>query len=537
MANIDRRNYFLSTLIESLIASTPNLTSGYTTRLQQRKKQDVHGGKAQPMMAITRGERATSRPKSVIQQLQQSQQVSRPKTTNVRRPNEAFKSEPTTSSVVHKELYTDNPALVEVTVKTHNIKQRSRSNSVNKREPWSKLLKNEGSYENVSSFTNFDPIRTLHFIAKELHSKLLDSLPNDKSIQQMVIDMQVALSRIPPEVASCVALHLDSPPVNMVQKETSTESLKYAPYYDDIPIQVVKAPTFDKSCQTIRTNYIEADKFQKHLEESSAKIETACKQMENVCTRLKSEKEELEIMLRAEKETVKFLRKQMEECEYEKTEATNTKLITLQQERDSYHLQVKRLKAQIESNQSNSAQELKTVVQELRKQKTLADEQIALLNHNLTLTTMEKEKFVAILSARDRQIKEIRGEMSQLQEVVNEQLADLQNSPSSITSSITNITNDWMNKNKDITQNSDTTVQEPLAHHMYREKEKVFRECPSGDSTMVFKERERKDVHKKMDQPNEIQSNIRDMFAEIKKQALMVTTNHEDEGFRQEQPR
>lgn len=81
------------------------------------------------------------------------------------------------------------------------------------------------------------------------------------------------------------------------------------------------------------------------------------------------------------------------------------------------------------------------MIQDLRKQKCESDEQIALLNHQLTLVSMEKEKYIAILSARDRQIKEIRSEMSQLQEVVNEQLVELQNAPcSSIPSSISNMT-------------------------------------------------------------------------------------------------
>lgn len=102
---------------------------------------------------------------------------------------------------------------------------------------------------------------------------------------------------------------------------------------------------------------------------------------------------------------------------------------------------MKKLKAQVDAQQNVTIIDLKALVQDLRKQKSEADEQIALLNHQMTLISMEKEKYVAILSARDRQIKEIRSEMTQLQEVVNEQLVELQNAPcSSIPSSATNMT-------------------------------------------------------------------------------------------------
>lgn len=153
---------------------------------------------------------------------------------------------------------------------------------------------------------------------------------DDRAVLQMVSEMQQALNRIPPEVASTVMLHS---PRDEPRKLTSADGksnkrnhLKENEHNaDDKVIVVVKPHMKEAACQTPRNNY-ETEKLQKHLEESSAKIETACKQMEAVCTRLKSEKEELEIMLRAERETVKFLRKQMEEAD---TERVRTKSIAI----------------------------------------------------------------------------------------------------------------------------------------------------------------------------------------------------------------
>ncbi|GJQ83714.1 hypothetical protein Trydic_g20593 [Trypoxylus dichotomus] len=491
--------------------------------------------------------------------------ASKAKCGNARQVND-LKSESTTPSVIHRELYTDNPALVEVTVKTHNANPRSQGNSratsrSRSREPWSKLLKQRASSEQLPSFHTFDPLRTIHFLAKELHTKLVDS-SSDRAVLQMVSEMQQALNRVPPEVASTVMLH---PPRDDPRKSSSVDKQMKKNLQrdneqtvDEKVIVVVKPPSKEVSSQTPKNNY-EAEKLQKHLEESSAKIEAACKQMEAVCTRLKSEKEELEIMLRAERETVKFLRKQMEDCDVERNEQANATIQNLQQERDNLQSQLKKLKAQLETQQNVPTTELKTILQDLRKQKVEADEQIALLNHQLTLISMEKEKYVAILSARDRQIKEIRSEMTQLQEVVNEQLVELQAAPcSSIPSSASNITSEqasWTavkignakkaKKVENLTPSSINTDESTLEQLFLKDKMPAssFKELPSGDSsgTTIIEEvkkamKNRQEAFKaqKMNSGrasdtigssgiSEVHSNIRDMFAEIKKQAMMVT--------------
>lgn len=72
--------------------------------------------------------------------------------------------------------FADDSALVQVTVKTTNPRQRSRSTVAN-REPWGQLLKQQKSSDKVSVFSNFDPLRTLHFLAKELQFQLQALLP------------------------------------------------------------------------------------------------------------------------------------------------------------------------------------------------------------------------------------------------------------------------------------------------------------------------------------------------------------------------
>lgn len=76
----------------------------------------------------------------------------------------------------------DDSALVQVTVKTTNPRQRSRSTVAN-REPWGQLLRQQKSTDKVSIFSNFDPLRTLHFLAKELQFQLQAVLPGKTRVQ------------------------------------------------------------------------------------------------------------------------------------------------------------------------------------------------------------------------------------------------------------------------------------------------------------------------------------------------------------------
>lgn len=80
-----------------------------------------------------------------------------------------------------KDCYESN--CVEVTVKTvgpnPHQKQRARSKTREIRdEPWGTVLRSQMSLDNMrSQFQTFDPLRTLHFLSKELQAKLSSMLP------------------------------------------------------------------------------------------------------------------------------------------------------------------------------------------------------------------------------------------------------------------------------------------------------------------------------------------------------------------------
>lgn len=75
-----------------------------------------------------------------------------------------------------------------------------------KGESWSTIFHKQAE---KSTFSRFDPLRTLHFLSKELQLKVLSEYPGESHIQQIVYDMLSALKRVPPEIASTVQLHQD----------------------------------------------------------------------------------------------------------------------------------------------------------------------------------------------------------------------------------------------------------------------------------------------------------------------------------------
>lgn len=100
----------------------------------------------------------------------------------------------------------------------------------------------------------------------------------------------------------------------------------------------------------------------------------------------------------------------------------------LEMERDDLATQVNKLASALDAQAGPTAQQLKNLIKELRAQKIESEQECVKLRHQLTLAEMEKEKHVAMLGVRERQFNEIRSEMRQLQEVVNEQLLEIQNS-------------------------------------------------------------------------------------------------------------
>ncbi|KAJ8940824.1 hypothetical protein NQ314_010582 [Rhamnusium bicolor] len=428
--------------------------------------------------------------------------------------------------------YDDESTLVEIPVKAPRHRSRSTVTSVAEREPWGQLLKQQRSSDKVSVFSNFDPLRTLHFLAKELQYQLQAILPDDNGVQQMVADMQYALKRVPPEVASTI--HLQQA-IDLLPSKKSSRSL------DDEKPERLKPNIAHKVTQTPPCQQEEeCKKIQRVMEESTIKLETSCKQMETLCAQLKNEKESLEGQLKAERDSIVFLRRRIEDLEFENAEILNHKIKSLEEEKVKLEADLNQLSLKIE-NQSLAAANSKSAM----------EQECAKLKHQLRLCAIEKEKYIAVLAVRDRQINEIRTEMTQLQEVVNDQLMDLHNNAFACMPSNANLpvnpTTAWnTDHNKenmgDIGDGTLSTVhsnEDPI-HACCTNKPKAnisFRDIPSGDNTSnILKEipkngghlmKEQHQHNRLQDSPPyltrpESQANIRHMFNDLKKTAYSV---------------
>lgn len=76
--------------------------------------------------------------------------------------------------VIRKQINADEGALVEVRVRRPKPKVEASESG-----KWEELLKPNSRGAAISSFQNFDPLRTLHFLIQELHTRLQGQLPSE----------------------------------------------------------------------------------------------------------------------------------------------------------------------------------------------------------------------------------------------------------------------------------------------------------------------------------------------------------------------
>lgn len=181
----------------------------------------------------------------------------------------------------------------------------------------------------------------------------------------------------------------------------------------------------------------------------------------------------------------------------------------------------------VDSQSVHTSFELKTVTQELKQVQVKAEQECSKLKHQLTLANMEKEKYIAILTVRDKQISEIRSEMSQLQDVVNEQLMDIHNNALTDLPSNNSLEteNAWaMRDNANDESENQSNFSLPMSENPLNAAQKdpkSFQDVPSGEHSRIS------DVNLKGSNNQTTLKNkqsIRNMFDELKKQAFAVTS-------------
>ncbi|CAG9864160.1 unnamed protein product [Phyllotreta striolata] len=304
--------------------------------------------------------------------------------------------------------YADESAMGEGTKSA----SKQRSKQISNKESWSRMLKEHKAGDKFSAFGNFDPLRTLHFLSKELQYQLQSILPRDDKLQQMVSDMQYALKRVPPELASQVyllqGLNFLQEPKQQIEKDV-----------------VEEVETLDCGVQTPHGKlYEDNEKLQSVL----AKLTKSCKQMESVCLDLRKEKIELQEELDITKEETDLLKKRIDQLEHENKEILRARISNLEKEKNELNNQLKSAVSKSKNQLEQATNTLKSQIIELKSQKSAVEQENGKLKHQIKLDALEREKFMSILALRNAQIDEIKTEMGHLQEMVNEQLLDVHNS-------------------------------------------------------------------------------------------------------------
>lgn len=116
----------------------------------------------------------------------------------------------------------------------------------------------------------------------------------------------------------------------------------------DKELKVLKKKLSDRSCQTpFALANAEADRFRQEMENSTAKLEASCRQMEQYCERLRGEKLELEQRLAIEKERTSLLQTQLADSQ-EENRVSEARVRELKLQRDELQGQVTKLTAIID---------------------------------------------------------------------------------------------------------------------------------------------------------------------------------------------
>ncbi|XP_019870790.1 uncharacterized protein LOC109599270 isoform X2 [Aethina tumida] len=351
-----------------------------------------------------------------------------------------------------------------------DLKSKMKSVKKSNNETWANCLKNNKT-KDPYGFNKYDPLRLVHFLTKELKSHVQNILPEDDCTRDMLGQLETALNRVPPEVAT--AIHLQQA-IEFLPRSKSHSSIN-----DEKPEKLEKSKKLQcKSIQTLTDK--EDDNLHKMMVENTEKLEAQIKLLEETVEKLKQENEQKKNKLAVEKDNVAYYKGRLEELEKNHAETVNVKIYKMEEEKSTLETQISQLKLQL-ADVSKPREELRVLIKEMKKNKSDTDAELMKLRHQLKLSEIEKEKYMAVLAVRDRQINEIRNEMSQLQEVVNEQLMELHSNAFSNLPSQTCSDSDIISESKETGDSLPSPI--TRGNPRYKRQEEMFKNMPEGDIT------------------------------------------------------
>ncbi|XP_067011989.2 myosin-11 isoform X2 [Anabrus simplex] len=305
----------------------------------------------------------------------------------------------------------------------------------------------------IDTFSMFNPVRTLNFLIKELHGFVKKT--NDKNLRRIIMDMEKALLRIPPDQhGGDFPLNFIPCPVSdpdtMKTSETTGHTLKHAvPLTTEsfartlasVPALALRVDSsllsnFDNRSGKTSVSLgaaVHSDNsavvFQKQLEESCMKLETMCQEMETNNTELRNQRDKLEEYCEHFSRELKLKNQELDawlakERDYMQTIST---LRTNLESSGRAMAELTSLTAQLrEENKSlSSVREMQYKMNQQLQESQRTNEQ---LQKEIQLLQLEKEKLVIINQGKDNELERFKKEVKDIRVLVVEQLTSLKTS-------------------------------------------------------------------------------------------------------------
>ncbi|XP_026477485.1 uncharacterized protein LOC113383435 [Ctenocephalides felis] len=178
----------------------------------------------------------------------------------------------------------------------HELKlKKSSSQGLLSKRSWSQLLSDNHKSSTLKvqksdilpgTFSQFDPLRTLHFLSKELQSKLYTIAPEESSIHRILVEIQHSLHRLPVPSKSDILSGSSYSDISTTVHTQYIQSSQTCQFTQTSALAVVH-----QSCQTDES--LQVPEKDEDLELQLMKLELTNKELTEECALAKSERDRM----------------------------------------------------------------------------------------------------------------------------------------------------------------------------------------------------------------------------------------------------
>nr|XP_018906655.1 PREDICTED: uncharacterized protein LOC109036748 [Bemisia tabaci] len=263
-----------------------------------------------------------------------------------------------------------------------------------------------------STFSIFNPVRTLHFLLEELEGKIY--MLSDNDVKRILVEMEETLQRIPTNLKNF--------------SMSATDNVHSVPCEVEPPQKLSKFTSAVEETQKRLSECGERpsnENLQLKLELSCSKLEKACQEMEKACSELKKERDYFKTELQIKKKAYEELLKK--ESGYIATiNDLKQNLVNMTAKADEHTRSIENLNVVLnqlqEENKVVSA--LKDLHKKLNTRVRETNQENEQIKSELQISNLEREKLALLLASRDEELKKLKRDFGEVQEFVADQLVN-----------------------------------------------------------------------------------------------------------------